>query len=689
MHRRPLFFPSALSKLLPIVLLFFVLSEHDVTDAVAIPQQLSANAPRSDALTQSRSDNRRNDKEVLFVQTDTPASEKPANTTTSEPVPSSAWITPSPDSSTPSENLLEPLSFSLARYTSSVASYFKALRLQAITTMFGLYGRYLKPSLHRTERREQDSILRLFEDVVMVNNTPINPSDHGSTITLKNSIFTPHSSRSENNSNANSASKHTNTLLNETKPLEHVRIRPGAFPSHQDGEREEADEYTASANEDHIQRLQPQFGHHQVNHESTTSVETSTTGMNTEISFQNDVERPAGNTFVNDFKTNVGTSSPGDISHSPTSPERLHQLDGTDHIDSPSSPSFEASREGVHNELGGNRNDSEPFVEKARSYPSVRNVDMNEAGDVGTGVDHSHFSPGSLKAVNGDGDSFNGPSSDGSGNFGHGQGEIVAEGSYGNNNENVEGNRQIIPPTQGGNGIVSRETTVNGHSGEYVAQSSTRDIVPSEPSTTEEADSGSERGGKFMGVRNVEKGSGENITQLSLMVYKIAKTEGVTSLAVAPCREVMHWMPTVAKRLEAEVAGFEFFCIDITDEPEAMSDLRQAYGDLSGAYIQSSADEIGERFPRGVDLVVSWMGIQKWGIRKSWRFIKGLRRSGARLCLLGNNSVRNNADVDSGIVNVRKSPMLFNEPMRVINKVGDDADKQLLLYAMDKIRDDF
>lgn len=190
--------------------------------------------------------------------------------------------------------------------------------------------------------------------------------------------------------------------------------------------------------------------------------------------------------------------------------------------------------------------------------------------------------------------------------------------------------------------------------------------------------------GSKMGMVN-----GENITQLSLMVYKIAKSEKLFSMAAAPCRAVINWMPEVAMRLEFELPGFEFYCVDTSEPPGPMADLKRAFGELSGGYIQSTPEMVDKTLPKNIDLVVSWMGMQEWGIRKSWRFIKGLRRSGVRLALFSNNPKSSNAGAAEGALNVRKSPLLFNEPQRVIGKVSDDDNKQLLLYSMDGLRDGF
>lgn len=195
-------------------------------------------------------------------------------------------------------------------------------------------------------------------------------------------------------------------------------------------------------------------------------------------------------------------------------------------------------------------------------------------------------------------------------------------------------------------------------------------------------------------------GGGDNVTQLANMVYKVTKEEGVHTLAAAPCRTTVDWMPGVVERLEFEVPGFKFYCVDTDptgdsgeDTGGPRVDLRAAFrGSASVEIIQMPPAETEKAFPEGVQLVVSWMGMQKWGVRKAWRFIKGLRRRGVTAGLFGNNPESGNGEEeDRRTLNVRKSPLLFNEPVRVISRVGSEGNnpKQLLLYAMDSIRDGF
>lgn len=175
-----------------------------------------------------------------------------------------------------------------------------------------------------------------------------------------------------------------------------------------------------------------------------------------------------------------------------------------------------------------------------------------------------------------------------------------------------------------------------------------------------------------------------NVTQLALMTYKIAKSSKIFSLAAAPCWEARKWMPDVVHRLERELHGFEFYCVD-TRGLDA-DGTQKWYGEDTRT-VKCDVGDIENVLPESVDLVVSWMGMQQWGIRNSWRFIKALRRKGVKMVLVSNNAMSGNGM--HGRINIRKSPLLFNEPRRVIGKVDHSGDVQLLLYDMDALRDGF
>lgn len=243
-------------------------------------------------------------------------------------------------------------------------------------------------------------------------------------------------------------------------------------------------------------------------------------------------------------------------------------------------------------------------------------------------------------------------------------------------------------------------TRIGGHTQGHYAETKLEGTDPPSGSSQTKNEASSSSGKHEEGARDGKRediylGSkmgminGENSTQLSLMVYKIAKSERIFSMAAAPCRAVSSWMPEVVMRLEFELPGFEFYCVDTSKPERSMADLKLAFGDVTGGFIHTLPEAIDKALPKNIDLVVSWTGMQEWGIRKSWRFIKGLRRSGARMALFSNNPKSSNAGPSEGTLNIRKSPLLFNAPQRVIGRVSNDDNKQLLLYSMDGLRDGF
>lgn len=243
----------------------------------------------------------------------------------------------------------------------------------------------------------------------------------------------------------------------------------------------------------------------------------------------------------------------------------------------------------------------------------------------------------------------------------------------------------------------SRATSQSDSSSENNSESSNADLQSSTKVADRENGNTSHRSegkGQFES-RTVQTSpvdnSVDNTTQLMMMVLKIAKKERVKSLAAIPCRTSYKWISKVVLELQLSNPVIEFFCIDTdTDTSKDLEDLKPAFNNVNVAtFVKTDVSKLDEHLPKQVDLVVSWMGVQEWGIKGAWKFAKDLKRSGVKLCLMSNNAIPKNSDDEQGVVNVRKAPMLFNEPSRVIGKVSSDRTKQLLLYEMDRIRDDF
>lgn len=216
------------------------------------------------------------------------------------------------------------------------------------------------------------------------------------------------------------------------------------------------------------------------------------------------------------------------------------------------------------------------------------------------------------------------------------------------------------------------------------SEASPIDIPPMAVPMSLESEKTVERGDGIDGLRD-----GENVTQLAQMVYKVAREANIFSMAAAPCDEVTDWMPDVIRKLQSELVGLQFYCIDTREPVQDMTTLRQVFGDVASAILQANVNEIKDIIPKELDMVVSWKGLQRWGLDKGWRFMRGLRDSGAKYVLVSNNPRISNLDENMDAVNVRRSPLLFGEPRRIISGITPDSSTELLLYAMDEVRDGF
>lgn len=182
--------------------------------------------------------------------------------------------------------------------------------------------------------------------------------------------------------------------------------------------------------------------------------------------------------------------------------------------------------------------------------------------------------------------------------------------------------------------------------------------------------------------RGVDAGvvDGVNVTHLSYMVYKLIKTNAVASLVDMPCRTTVGWMPAVVQRLQFELAtGFKYFCVDA--DQRSHGDLQRAYAHADGVeFLHFTPAEEG-KMPTA-DMVFSYRGLQRWGVKNSWAFFKTVRESAPRLVLFTNSPGLENLSQTPNVLNVRKAPFHFGLSKRVISSLtAAGADPlQLLLY---------
>ncbi|GAB0495497.1 hypothetical protein MMPV_006799 [Pyropia vietnamensis] len=205
-----------------------------------------------------------------------------------------------------------------------------------------------------------------------------------------------------------------------------------------------------------------------------------------------------------------------------------------------------------------------------------------------------------------------------------------------------------------------------------------------------------------------------NVTRLSYMLYRLVITAGATSLLDVPCTSHLAWMPPLLERLDFEIPGFEYTCMDASGElppaaGAAFSRLASATVLLNTTYWALDAPPL----PR-VDLVWSWGGLEGLSLDDAYTFFQRVHASGSRRLAVGNWPRLNNVVIGGGghyhgrpalgrplppAMNLRGSPFLFGQAERVIGGLDDSeansgntvegrpTRKQLLVYDTRKMRE--
>lgn len=159
-------------------------------------------------------------------------------------------------------------------------------------------------------------------------------------------------------------------------------------------------------------------------------------------------------------------------------------------------------------------------------------------------------------------------------------------------------------------------------------------------------------GGEFRGIPGGVV-DGTNITHLSYMIFKLIKKHEITSVVDMPCRNTLHWFPALLHRLDFEIVGFKYYCVD--SEAHSQDDLRHLFGDAGQPEFMHIKPEEAAQLPKA-DLLFSWNGPQDWGVRKTWAFFNGIREIRPENLLITNNPGVSNANSNTGTLNVRKQP---------------------------------
>lgn len=158
--------------------------------------------------------------------------------------------------------------------------------------------------------------------------------------------------------------------------------------------------------------------------------------------------------------------------------------------------------------------------------------------------------------------------------------------------------------------------------------------------------------------RNVFRGvpggavDGTNITQVSLMVYKLVRANEIKTVVDIPCRNNLSWFPKLLERLDFEVVGFKYICVDKGADKDTQ--MRSLFTDAGSPEFHDIEPEQAAKLPKS-DLVLSFNGPQQWGVRKTWSFFRGLRKSRPKYIIVTNNPGQKNNDKESTL-NLRKQP---------------------------------
>lgn len=177
-----------------------------------------------------------------------------------------------------------------------------------------------------------------------------------------------------------------------------------------------------------------------------------------------------------------------------------------------------------------------------------------------------------------------------------------------------------------------------------------------------------------------------NTAHLSKMFLKLAKNYNIKSVVDIPCRNSLKFMPALLDKLDFEVPGFKYYCVDT--EKESQKDIAHMFSDAGSPEFIHLNPATASMLPK-TDLVFLWDGPQDWGVTTFWSFVMHLRQVRPKYILVTNNPGVLNGERDD-IVNLRKQPFHFNQATRVINNVWDgNTQKQLLFYEIKHIRRGF
>lgn len=170
--------------------------------------------------------------------------------------------------------------------------------------------------------------------------------------------------------------------------------------------------------------------------------------------------------------------------------------------------------------------------------------------------------------------------------------------------------------------------------------------------------SGGSVGGHFKGIA-LGVVDGTNVTHLSYMVFKLIKSYNIKSVVDIPCRNTLGWFPELLHRIDFEVVGFKYYCVD--SEAHSQDDIRSLFTDAGSPEFLHIRPEEAHLLPK-TDLVFSWDGPQQWGVKKTWSFFTALREIRPTYLMVTNNPKVANRNEQRGTINLRKQPFHVSYP---------------------------
>ena len=187
---------------------------------------------------------------------------------------------------------------------------------------------------------------------------------------------------------------------------------------------------------------------------------------------------------------------------------------------------------------------------------------------------------------------------------------------------------------------------------------------------------------------SLEENAVDNVTKLSLMLFKLVTTNGISSLVDMQCARTAMWMLEVISTLEKDIPGFRYYCV-LQDESEKVI-AQESFRDLSSVRILSNSEFWRDESLKPA-LAFLWRTFGYFPPIDCWLLLQSLRKRGTKYIIVPNHpELKKNYGLGNknGHVNVRLPPYRFDPANRVVQDVAaiGQRPKQMLFYEIDRIR---